>query len=116
MAKANNVRETAKQFSLQDDKADVITYTIKHSPLIDVMILTTALMTLGNTATPVCLQITTKGEEAAVEPPFETASSSIRECWLTFREIINTVRTYSPTSAVSDYSPTIVAQGALPIR
>jgi hypothetical protein len=60
-------------FSLHDDNADVMT---------------TALMILGKTRTPVCLQMTTKGELAAVLPPPATAFNKSGDFWLTFRPMM----------------------------
>jgi hypothetical protein len=59
-------------FSLHDDKADVMT---------------TALMMLGRTLTPVCLQMMTNGELAAVDLP-AMAESRSGDFWLMLRPII----------------------------
>jgi hypothetical protein len=49
-------------------------------------------MTLGSTFTPTCWQITTNGDDAAVEPPIATALNRSEECWLMLRPIMSTVR------------------------
>lgn len=55
--------------------------------------MTTALMMDGNTLTPVWVHMTTKGDDAAVWPPSETASRSRGEYWLTLRPMTRVDRT-----------------------